>query len=199
MWPPLDNSSSNSKLTFDRSVSYYRSILDIIFALHLSSSIWSLSCVMCLFFELRKHSLPSWLLCLPLAYLTLGSLPCFFLLLEALFRLATCRGNGNGASCLPLLYLFGCIPGVGLIVLWVLTGPHEEGTQFGSSSGPAKEFYPLSGCFSLGGDCGKNCLHSKGMSDCELCSRLYCGNCCGFPNSFAPTSIDNDMEEAGAK
>ena len=117
---------------------------------------------------------------------------------------ASQRAGGMGTvplACHCYIYLFGCIPGVGLIVLWVLTGPHEEGTKFGSSNGPAEEFYTLSGCFSLGGDCGKNCLRSKGMSDCEICSRFYCGcgNCCGFPNSFAPTSIDNDMEEAGAK
>ena len=151
---------------------------------------------MCLFFELREHSFPSWLLCMPLAYLTLGSLPCFFLLLEQLFRLATCKGS-NEPCCMPLFYLFGCIPGVGLLVLWVMTGPHEEGTAFGYSRGPAEEFYPFSGCFSVGGDCGKNCLRSEGMSECEMCY----GNCFGFPpvdtGSASPTSID--IEEAGAK
>ena len=115
---------------------------------------------MCLFFELRSHSLPSWLLCWPLAYLTLGSLPCFFLLLEQLFRLAAGKTVDTGDLPLIWLYLFGCIPGVGLVVLWVMTGPHDEDGMFGFKNGHADGFYAFSGLFSLGGDCGKNCLHN---------------------------------------
>ena len=115
---------------------------------------------MCLFFELRSHSLSSWLLCWPLAYLTLGSLPCFFLLLEQLFRLAAGKTVDTGDLPLIWLYLFGCIPGVGLVVLWVMTGPHDEDGMFGFRNGHAEGFYAFSGLFSLGGDCGKNCLHN---------------------------------------
>ena len=115
---------------------------------------------MCLFFELRSHSLSSWLLCWPLAYLTLGSLPCFFLLLEQLFRLAAGKTVDTGDLPLIWLYLFGCIPGVGLVVLWVMTGPHDEDGMFGFKNGHADGFYAFSGLFSLGGDCGKNCLHN---------------------------------------
>ena len=115
---------------------------------------------MCLFFELRSHSLSSWLLCWPLAYLTLGSLPCFFLLLEQLFRLAAGKTVDTGDLPLIWLYLFGCIPGVGLVVLWVMTGPHDEDGMFGFRDGHADGFYAFSGLFSLGGDCGKNCLHN---------------------------------------
>ena len=115
---------------------------------------------MCLFFELRSHSLSSWLLCWPLAYLTLGSLPCFFLLLEQLFRLAAGKTVDTGDLPLIWLYLFGCIPGVGLVVLWVMTGPHDEDGMFGFRNGHADGFYAFSGLFSLGGDCGKNCLHN---------------------------------------
>ena len=115
---------------------------------------------MCLFFELRSHSLSSWLLCWPLAYLTLGSLPCFFLLLEQLFRLAAGKTVDTGDLPLIWFYLFGCIPGVGLVVLWVMTGPHDEDGMFGFKNGHADGFYAFSGLFSLGGDCGKNCLHN---------------------------------------
>ena len=103
---------------------------------------------MCLFFELRSHSLSSWLLCWPLAYLTLGSLPCFFLLLEQLFRLAAGKTVDTGDLPLIWFYLFGCIPGVGLVVLWVMTGPHDEDGMFGFRNGHMQKVSMLSADYS---------------------------------------------------